>query len=203
MADKSIIIVGAGISGLCAASYLQMNGYKTQIFEMHNIPGGMCTAWKRKGYTFEGCIDWLVGSSPTNNFHELWKELNAVQGKQMVDFDEYCKVEYEKGKMFTIYTDADKLQEELLTIGPEDEKLIKNLIKDIKTISKVDLPLDKAQEIFNITDYIKYMYKGFPFLRLMGKYSKITVDDYAKKFKNQILNEKLGLFSGWMENSQP
>ena len=30
-----INIIGAGISGLSAGSYLQMNGFETQIFEKH------------------------------------------------------------------------------------------------------------------------------------------------------------------------
>jgi len=34
--EKSIIIIGAGIAGLF---YGQMKGYRTQIFEMHNIAG--------------------------------------------------------------------------------------------------------------------------------------------------------------------
>ena len=42
--DKSIIIIGAGIAGLAAGCYGQMNGYNTQIFEMHDLPGGLCTA---------------------------------------------------------------------------------------------------------------------------------------------------------------
>ena len=41
---ETIIIVGAGISGLAAGCYAQMNGYRTRIFEMHNQPGGLCTA---------------------------------------------------------------------------------------------------------------------------------------------------------------
>lgn len=32
--DRSIIIIGAGIAGLCAGCYCQMNGYRSQIFEM-------------------------------------------------------------------------------------------------------------------------------------------------------------------------
>ena len=55
MAD-SIIIIGAGIAGLAAGCYAQMNGYKTKIFELHELPGGLCTAWERKGYVFDGCI---------------------------------------------------------------------------------------------------------------------------------------------------
>ena len=36
--EKSIIIIGAGLAGLSAGCYAQMNGYKTQIFELYNIP---------------------------------------------------------------------------------------------------------------------------------------------------------------------
>ena len=42
MAEKSTIIIGAGISGLSAGCYGQMNGHRTQIFEMHNKTGGVC-----------------------------------------------------------------------------------------------------------------------------------------------------------------
>ena len=47
--DKSIIIIGAGFAGLAAGIYARLNGYRTQIFEMHSQPGGLCTSWKRKG----------------------------------------------------------------------------------------------------------------------------------------------------------
>ena len=62
--EKSIIIIGAGIAGLSAGCYGQMNGYRTRIFEMHTTPGGLCTTWKRTGYKIDGCIHWLVGSWP-------------------------------------------------------------------------------------------------------------------------------------------
>ena len=52
--EKSIIIIGAGIAGLSAGIYGRTSGYKTTIFELHDKPGGLCTSWKRKGYTFDG-----------------------------------------------------------------------------------------------------------------------------------------------------
>ena len=51
---KKVIIIGAGVSGLSAGIYGQMNGFNTEIFEMHAIPGGECTGWRRKGYYFDG-----------------------------------------------------------------------------------------------------------------------------------------------------
>lgn len=64
MVNKSIIIIDAGMAGLSGGCYGRMNDYSTRIFEMHNILGGLCTSWQRKGYTIDGCLHWLVGSAP-------------------------------------------------------------------------------------------------------------------------------------------
>jgi len=42
MAEK-VVIIGAGVAGL-STGYLQMNDYETEIFEMHGLPGGLCTS---------------------------------------------------------------------------------------------------------------------------------------------------------------
>jgi phytoene dehydrogenase-like protein len=60
--STDIIIMGAGIAGLAAGCFAQMNGYQTRIFEMHTLPGGLCTAWQRQGFIFDGCIHYLFGS---------------------------------------------------------------------------------------------------------------------------------------------
>ena len=93
---EKVIIIGAGMSGLSVGCYLQMNGFATEIFEMHNLPGGVCTAWKRGGYTFDGCIHWLMGSGPGANIHQMWRELHAVQGRRFVEWDEYTRVRISK-----------------------------------------------------------------------------------------------------------
>ena len=80
---KKIVIIGGGIAGLSVGCYAQMNGYDAHIFEMHNLPGGLCTAWKRKGYTFDNSIHWLTGTSPKSAFHRIWQELGAIQGKEI------------------------------------------------------------------------------------------------------------------------
>jgi phytoene dehydrogenase-like protein len=51
-----MIIIGARIAGLSAGCYGQMNGYRTQILEIHNKPGSCGTSWNRKGYTIDGCM---------------------------------------------------------------------------------------------------------------------------------------------------
>jgi phytoene dehydrogenase-like protein len=79
---KSIIIIGAGIAGLSAGCYAQMNGYDSSIYEKHSISGGLCTSWTRGQYTFDGSIDWLTGSAPDGMFYPLWQEAGAIKGKR-------------------------------------------------------------------------------------------------------------------------
>ncbi|MFX1249934.1 MAG: FAD-dependent oxidoreductase, partial [Promethearchaeota archaeon] len=57
---KTVVIIGAGIAGLSVGCYLQMNGFSTQIYEQHNLPGGCSTAWNRNGYHIGGSIHGLV-----------------------------------------------------------------------------------------------------------------------------------------------
>jgi len=71
MTDKSIMIIGAGTGGLAAGCYAWMNGCRSQIFEMHAIPGGVCTGWKRKGYTFDGCMHHLVDCMPGTRIYRM------------------------------------------------------------------------------------------------------------------------------------
>ncbi|NLD63201.1 MAG: NAD(P)-binding protein, partial [Bacteroidales bacterium] len=91
--EKSMIIIGAGFAGLAAGIYGRLNGYKTRIFEMHSLPGGLCTSWKRNGYTFDACIHWLVGSSPESNMYRMWEETGIAQNREFVYADEYYRLE--------------------------------------------------------------------------------------------------------------
>lgn len=56
MFGHTVAIIGAGMGGLAAGVYGRLAGLKTTILEMHDKPGGLCTAWARKGDTFDGCI---------------------------------------------------------------------------------------------------------------------------------------------------
>ena len=71
MAQRTALIIGAGISGLTTAVYLQRSGIQTLVLEKAAGPGGVSTSWKRKGYTFEGGIHWLIGAKKEIPLHYL------------------------------------------------------------------------------------------------------------------------------------
>ena len=124
MAEKSIIIIGAGIAGLAAGCYGQMNGYDTQIFELHDRPGGLCTAWERKGYTFDGCIHYLFGSGRGQPYNQVWQELGAVQGRPMIDHEKFMEIVDPAGQRLIVYSDPERLAAHMKALSPEDAELI-------------------------------------------------------------------------------
>lgn len=189
MKKKKVIIIGAGMSGLCAGSYLQMNGYDTEIFELHNVPGGLCTAWKRKGYTFDGCIHWLLGSSPSDPFYNLWNELIDMKSLEFVNPDQQFQFVSKDEKVLNLYTDARKLEKELMEKAPEDAAFIKTFIKAITKLEKFEMPIEKAPEVMNPWDKIKMIFKILPFIGTLSKYGKVSVLELGEKCKNPLLRE--------------
>jgi len=168
-----------------------MNGYRTQIFEMHTIPGGLCTSWKRKGYTIDGCMHWLLGSNPGTGFYRIWEELGAVQGRRMVNQEEYIRFEGEEGKVFSVFTNIDRLEQHMKEIAPEDKNIIEETLKDVHKCTRFEIPVEKARELYSPIDGLKMMFKVFPFLQVLRKWGKTSTLDLAKRVKNPLLRQFL------------
>ena len=189
--NEKVSIIGAGFAGLSAGCYLQMNGFDTEIHEMHVMPGGLCTAWKRKEYTFDGCVHWLVGSGRGSDFNRLWNEVLDMENINFVNHEIYAQVEDKEGNFIRVFTNVERLEQELLEKAPEDEILIREFAAVIRKFCRFSMPMDKAPEVSNIFDGAKMMAKLAPFLGDLRKWSKITGRDYAKLYKNPLLRKTM------------
>lgn len=190
MAEK-VIIIGAGISGLSAGAYLQMNGFDTEIFESHTIPGGLCTSWERKGYMIDGCIHWLVGSKPGIGLYDAWNELVDMKALTIYDHEVFYRFEDENGNFINFYNDIDLLEQELLTKAPEDQELISDYVHAARKFLRMELPLQKPRELYTVTDGLKAMWSIGPYLPLLAKWSKVSIEDFALRAKNSLLRKTL------------
>ncbi len=184
---KKIAIIGAGIAGLSAGCYLQMNGYDTEIFELHSLPGGLCTGWKRKDYYFDTCIHWLVGSHPNDPLYNFWNEIVDMQKLEFVYFDKYMTIMEDGLEDITIYADLDKLKDELLRIAPEDSAAINELFKAVRKLLKFKMYEEKAPELHNIWDKALFIFNALPYLGILQKYVKITSSEFSQRFSNPRL----------------
>ncbi len=191
---KSIIIIGGGIAGLSTGCYAQMNGYQTRIFEMHDKPGGLCTAWKRQDYTIDGCLHWLVGSAPGSSLYDYWQELGMIQGQTVIDLDQFSRYEAADGRVFTMHADVGRLEQHMLELAPQDATTIRELCQAVRQCSRLKMSQDKPPELSNILDKLKMLTKILPAMGVFRRWGKLTVADISAKFKNPVLQEAFRLW---------
>src|SRR5579871_6192267 len=91
MAEKSIIVIGAGLAGLSAGCYARMNGYRTRIFEHDAEPGGVARAWRHGDYLIDGGIHYLMGHHPGQACYKLYHELGILQNRRYPDLTTFLR----------------------------------------------------------------------------------------------------------------
>lgn len=186
--QKSVAIIGAGIAGLAAGCYAQMNGYRSRIYEMHTAAGGLCTAWERKGYTIDYCIHWLVGSAPGSGLYRLWREIGLIQPLKIVNMDEFARVEDTEGRTVIFYTNLDRLESELLRISPADSELTRSFLGDARKVAGRDMPSDlPPRRLMTPWQGLRALGAMAPFMGPLKRWSKVTLAGLAARFQDPLL----------------
>lgn len=188
--DK-IVIIGGGIAGLSCGCYLQMNGYRTEILEMNPDPGGLCTAWDRGPYVFDGCLSWLVGTDPSSTFHQIWSELGAVAGREIIHYDEFLRVEGRDGQVLSLSTDLDRFAENCKRIAPEDAGRIDKLLRTVRRCTLINPPLENPLELMSGLAKLKLLFRYFPLLPVIFGWKNLKLADYLASYRSQFLREAL------------
>jgi phytoene dehydrogenase-like protein len=189
---KKIIIVGGGVAGLSAGIYAQMNGFDSQIVEMHSIAGGLCTAWHRKEYKFDYSIQWLVGSK-YGVFHNVYRDTDILNdGIEIINPDVHLKLINPQAEDFVIYTSIDKWENYLLEKAPEDTHAIRKMCRDMRRCTKLE-SFDLAPSLRKPFHYIRALFRSYPTLLTILKYKNLRSEDYFNllNIKNEWLHTSL------------
>jgi phytoene desaturase len=191
---KKVVIIGAGIAGLSAGIHARRNGYEAEIYEMHDLPGGLCTAWQRKGYTFDGCIHYLVGTKPGSQFNYFWREIGALDNVNIIDHDVFMNIEADGvDEAVKIYCDLDRLEEHLTGLAPEDRAVLATLFEAARAFAGATWPLDKPHELYKIWQMPLLLFKMMPLFKVTGRYSRISIREYLDEVKNPVVKKALSL----------
>ena len=194
---KKITIIGGGVAGLSAGIYAAMNGFDTEIIEMHSVAGGQCTAWERKKYRFDYCLHWLVGTSK-GAFHDIWKETNVLNDDtEIIDHEIHSQIFDKDRNEFFIYSNIDRWEKYLIEIAPEDAKTIKRMCDDMRKSALLE-PFALPSELRKPLDYIKILPVMLPIFNLVRKFGRLTCKEYFDKlgFKSEKIKSVLAAMYG-------
>ncbi|HLZ01081.1 MAG TPA: FAD-dependent oxidoreductase [Bradyrhizobium sp.] len=195
MSSPSVVVIGAGIAGLCTAVYARRCGYQVEVVEQHDSPGGLATSWRRADYTFETCLHWFTGARPKGALNAQWREVFDIERLRFAYPEEFARVETEHGERLCIYSNVDRLEAELLHQAPEDAAEIRHLIATIRRLSNFPMPdpsEPRPRRGLELLRVARYM----PLLRW---WSGLSIRDYGERFHNKLLRS----FFGSGEGAQP
>jgi len=99
------IIIGSGMGGMTAASYLSNAGYSTLVLEAAHSLGGCSSSYKRKGFVFESGATTLIGFDEHQPLRILEEDLGISIPK--VPIEPSMQV-HMNGKTITRYNDRNK-----------------------------------------------------------------------------------------------
>ncbi len=183
--EYDVIIIGAGIGGLTAASYLAQNNLNVLVVEKNEIGGGYAMNFKRKGIEFDSGLHQINGCGEGEPAHKVLKEIGLEKDIKFYKH-EYLMRSVSPGCDIRIPQSNLKIFVELLArIFPGEKK---GLVKLINVFEKI---FNEIYVFFNSNNSPKLEMLLFPF-----KYphlilnSKKSAQDLLNKFiKNKKLQE--------------
>lgn len=140
------IIIGAGMGGLVCGNLLAYKGYKVLIVEKHFVPGGCCTSFTRKGYTFDAAVHFFNGCEPGGMVFEILKKFDAEDCVEFIKLDEIFH--WVNPKYQTDFHASTSLRENvnrLIDLFPNEAENIRKFYKKYIKVAQFMLEWIKAE----------------------------------------------------------
>ena len=192
---KTLTVIGAGISGLTCAIYVQRSGIRTTVLEKAAGPGGVSTSWKRKGYTFEGGIHWLIGSRPGLPLYDIWKETGALGAGNPVFYKDPVYTLVDGDTVLELPRSARKMQQTLGAFSPRDRAALAVLRFHIWCFTFFHSPVQDIGGLkvrhprrFSLVEFLKMG----PAVLLTPYLMSISAGRYIKRFRSPHIRRLLG-----------
>ncbi len=115
------IVIGSGFGGLAAAVRLACKGWRVQVLEKLDAPGGRASVHREDGFTFD--MGPTIVTVP-----QLFEELWTLAGRRLEDdvtlkaLDPFYRIRFDDGTWFDYSGNPDRMRAEVARICPTDVK---------------------------------------------------------------------------------
>jgi len=128
-----VVVIGAGIGGLSAGALLAKKGLSVAVFESQPVAGGYCTSFRRKGFTFDSCLDAISGCGDKGWLKRILKKIGVEDEVEFVRLDP-LRVDNFGGDIIPIPGEIGAYKDLLLNIAPGERDGIEGLFRTMTSI---------------------------------------------------------------------
>ncbi|MCP3901881.1 MAG: NAD(P)/FAD-dependent oxidoreductase [Desulfobacteraceae bacterium] len=130
--DCPVVVIGAGLGGLCCGALLAKQGFPVTVVEQHNIPGGYATTFDRAAgkFTFDVSLHRMSVSSETRH---LLKKLNVLDKIELVKIPNTTRV-ITPNRDIRVSSDMKQRAKGLIESFPHEKRSIENYLAEMQAV---------------------------------------------------------------------
>ena len=128
-----VVVIGAGLGGLSAASYLAKAGYAVTVLEHHAVPGGYAHEFRRGKYRFEVSLHALDGIDAGGWTQAVFADLDVLSQVEFCRLDPYFVARF-PGHEVVGHLDPEKYRDALAVQFPHEAEGLRRLCADMALV---------------------------------------------------------------------
>ena len=195
--DYDIIIIGAGMGGLAAGNILIKKGYRVLIIEKHFTPGGYCTNFKRKDFTFDCSLHMLNGCEKGGMIYNILKKFEAENCIEFIKLKElFHWKSHQKDIDLIVAPQLEDFIEQLIKLFPHEAKNIKKFFKKHLKIYRFMMSWLNKGFFRKVLTWFRFCFSFIRFINILNKTVSEILNPYIKDSICKNLITMLGGFFG-------
>lgn len=184
-------MIGAGLGGLSAATYLAAQGKKVLLLERRNIPGGYATSFVRGRFEFEVSLHELSGIGKPGRRAKLFNYLESIG---LTDKVEFAPIENVYRSIFpdldiTLPCGRDAFEQTLVEAFPREREGISTFLKRIDDLAEEVKPFQTTGARRPPPWKAKSLLRFFP-----ATWSQVLDRDVQDPIARAVLSQLWGYF---------
>lgn len=175
---SDVLIIGGGLGGLTAGTYLAQNGLKVTLLEAQSHVGGYAIAFKRDEFIFDVALHAVPAGNPGQPFFNLIQDLRLEPEVTFLKLHEAFRIKLGSFE-FIIPNDYDELFDKLIQQYPGESGGLKALKKDLSKYAALYFNiLETNPNFWQITTHF------VPRIPKFLKHTRISTKAYLDQFIN-------------------